>query len=209
MKKRVGEVFKSSILGQELETVEWTSGCGKDNRRCQRCALYYTCKIKEDIEARREDVGHCSRSSRLDGKVVYFRVVGKEEPERNYRTSQRKPGDKLFSKMLGSWLEVKGDRRSGRCDHCAYHEVCMGAGLSLHKLRNLEAGNCAKKFRDDDTAVYFVKTEKVYDVAEEVYDVLREFESDMDLTPEEIKSYQQALLDTIYVEKNAKDIHGK
>ena len=209
MKKKVGEIFRSSILGQELETVEWTSSCGRDNRRCQRCALYYTCKIKEDIEARREDVGHCSRGSRLDGKVVYFRVVGKKEPERDYRTSQRKPGDKFFSKMLGSWLEVKGDIRSGRCDHCAYHEVCMGTGLSLHKLRNLEAGNCAKKFRDDDTAVYFVKTEKVYDVAEEVYDVLREFEFDMDLTPEEIKSYQQALLDTIYVEKNVKDIHGE
>jgi hypothetical protein len=203
MKKKVGEVFRSTILGQDLETVEWTSSCGKDNRRCQKCALYYTCKIKEDIEGRRKDVGHCSRASRLDGKVVYFRVVGKEEPERN---RQRKPGDKLFSKILGSWLEVKEARISGRCDHCAYHEVCMGVGLSLHKLRNLEAGNCAKRFRDDDTAVYFVKKEKVYDVGEDVYDVLREFESDMDLTPEEIKSYQQALLDTIYVEKN---IHGK
>lgn len=206
MKKKVGEVFRSSILGQEVETVEW---CGKDNRRCQRCALYYTCKIKEDIEGRRKDVGHCSRSSRLDGKVVYFRVIGKKEPERDYRTTQRKPGDKLFSKILGSWLEVKGDIKSGRCDHCAYRDVCMGTGLSLHKLRNLEAGNCARQFRDDDTAVYFVKTEKVYDVAEEVYDVLREFEYDMDLTPEEIKSYQRALLDTIYAEKNVKDIHGK
>ena len=209
MKKRVGEVFRSTILGQELETVEWTSSCGKDNRRCQRCALYYTCKIKEDIEGRRKDVGHCSSGSRIDGKAVYFRVVGKEEPERNYRTSQRKPGDKLFSKMLGSWLEVKEDMRSGRCDHCAYHEVCMGASLSLHKLRNIETGNCSKRFRDDDTAVYFVKTEEAYDVTEEVYDVLREFEVDTDLTPEEIKSYQQALLDAIYVEKNAKDIHGK
>ena len=51
--------------------------------------------------------------------------------------------------------------------------------------------------------------EKKYEIKKEVYEVLVEFEYNEEMMSEERLSYQHALLDVIYLEKNAKDIHGK
>ena len=194
-----GDIFVSSILGAEIETVEWKiTSKKKDNERCLACALYETCKIKEDIEERRKDVGSCSRGSRGEG-VVYFKFTEESKNiSKEKRVKQRKAGDKFFSKILGGILEVKDDIKGGRCDSCAYHDVCAG----LNKLRNLESGNCSRGFRGDDKPIYFRKIENKYEVGEEVYELLKEFENDGNLSPEEIKGYQQALLDAVYLEKN-------
>ena len=197
-----GDIFVSSILGAEVETVEWKTSKKKDNERCLVCALYETCKIKEDIEERRKDVGSCSRGSRSEG-VVYFKFTEESKNVvKEKRVKQRKAGDKFFSRILGGILEVKDDRKGGRCDFCAYHGVCMGDSRDLHKLRNLESGNCSRGFRGDDKPVYFKKIENKYEVGEDIYKLLEEFEKDENLSPEEIKGYQQALLDAVYLEKN-------
>jgi hypothetical protein len=192
-----GDIFKSSILGEEIETVEWTLTDRKDNKRCHVCVLYNECRMKERIEERRKDVGSCSWSSRGDGLSVYFKYANKSETIAPEAPPERNPGDKFFSKLLGCTIEVKGDKVRGRCLSCAYENICE----KLSTLRNFETGNCSEIFRDDSSPVYFVKIEEKYKLDKEVYNLLIDLYSsalEENIKPEECRSLQLALLDVEY-----------
>ena len=192
-----GDIFKSSILDKEIETVEWTLKDKKESKRCHVCVLYNECRVKERIEERRRDVGSCSRSSREDGLSIYFKYANKSETIAPEAPSERKPGDKFFSKLLGCTIEVKGDKVRRRCLSCAYENICG----RLSSLRNFETGNCSLTYRDDNSPIYFVKIDEKYKLDEEIYDLLIDLYSSVleeDIKPEECRSLQLAILDIEY-----------
>lgn len=197
-----GDVFVSSILGKEIETVEWTEQ--KDGQRCHNCALHYNCKIKENIAGRRKDVGHCGKQSRSTGMSVYFKLTKKSKArEVGEKIRQRNTGDRFFSKILGGVLEVRGFTGSGRCTCCVYNRFCGPRTTTiLFKLRNLESGVCSHHFRTDNKSVYFDLVEEKYNVEEDIYKLLVELEYDEGLDPEERLWYQQTLLNATYVKNN-------
>ena len=121
-------------------------------------------------------------------------------PIKQARLSQRRHGAKFISKLLGKELVVVEHDGPGRCNHCAYKSVCIDEDRKFYSLRQTEAGHCSSKSRRDDKNVFFREIKKLYTPDKEVYKDLEDIQNS-DLSIEEKKLYQLAILDAMYESK--------
>lgn len=121
-------------------------------------------------------------------------------PIKQVRLSQRRPGVTFISKLLGKELVVVEHDGPGRCNHCAYKSVCIDEDRKFYPLRQTEAGHCSSKSRRDEKNVSFEETKKLYTPDKEVYKDLEDIQNS-DLSIEEKKLYQLAILDAMYESK--------
>ena len=121
-------------------------------------------------------------------------------PIKQVRLSQRRHGVKFISKLLGKELVVVEHDGPGRCNHCAYKSVCIDEDRKFYPLRQIEAGHCSSKSRRDEKNVSFEETKKLYTPDKEVYKDLEDIQNS-DLSIEEKKLYQLAILDAMYESK--------
>ena len=121
-------------------------------------------------------------------------------PIKQVRLSQRRPGVTFISKLLGKELVVVKHDGPGRCNHCAYKSVCIDEDRKFYPLRQMEAGHCSAKSRRDEKNVSFEETKKLYTPDKEVYKDLGDIQNS-DLSIEEKKLYQLAILDAMYESK--------
>jgi hypothetical protein len=121
-------------------------------------------------------------------------------PIKQFRLSQRRPGVKFISKLLGKELVVVEHDGPGRCNHCAYKSVCIDEDRKFYPLRQTEAGHCSSKSRRDDKNVSFREIKKLYTPDKEVYEDLEDIQNS-DLSIKEKILYQLAILDAMYESK--------
>lgn len=121
-------------------------------------------------------------------------------PIKQVRLSQRRPGATFISKLLGKELVVVEHDEPGRCNHCAYKSVCIDEDRKFYPLRQTEAGHCSSKSRRDKKNVFFREIKKLYTPDKEVYKDLEDIQNS-DLSIEEKKLYQLAILDAMYGSK--------
>ena len=121
-------------------------------------------------------------------------------PIKQVRLSQRRHGVKFISKLLGKELVVVEHDGPGRCNHCAYKSVCIDEDRKFYSLRQTEAGHCSSKSRRDEKNVFFREIKKLYTPDKEVYKDLEDIQNS-DLSIEEKKLYQLAILDAMYESK--------
>lgn len=73
MERKIGEIYLSKLLGAEIEVCEYELRHGV-GERCQECAYLNHCNNTRFFEYRRREAGSCSKDSRSDKKVVYFKL---------------------------------------------------------------------------------------------------------------------------------------
>ena len=73
MERKIGEIYLSKLFGAEIEVCEYESR-HKVGERCQECAYLDHCNNTGFFEYRRREAGSCSKNSRNDKKVVYFKL---------------------------------------------------------------------------------------------------------------------------------------
>lgn len=129
-----------------------------------------------------------------------FEDLSLGRPIKQFRLSQRRPGSKFISKLLGKELVVVEHDGPGRCNHCAYKSVCIDEDRKFYPIRQIEAGHCSSKSRRDEKIVSFEETKKLYTPDKEVYKDLEDIQNS-DLSIEEKKLYQLAILDAMYESK--------
>ncbi len=147
-----------------------------------------------------DDINRGSEKERYGEVRKMLEDISLGRPIKQVRLSQRRPGSKFISKLLGKELMVVEHDGPGRCNHCAYKSVCIDEDRKFYPLRQTEAGHCSSKSRRDNKNVFFEETKKLYTPDKEVYKDLEDIQ-DSDLSIEEKKFYQLAILDAMYESK--------
>lgn len=155
---------------------------------------------KEIINDILSDINRGSEKERREEVWKIFEDISLGRPIKQVRLSQRRPGVKFISKLLGKELVVVEHDGPGRCNHCAYKSVCIDEDRKFYPLRQTEAGHCSSKSRRDEKNVSFEETKKLYTPDKEVYKDLEDIQNS-DLSIEEKKLYQLAILDAMYESK--------
>jgi len=73
VERKIGEIYLSKLLGAEIEVCEYESR-HKVGERCQECAYLGHCNNTGFFRYRKEEAGSCSKDSRSDKKIVYFKL---------------------------------------------------------------------------------------------------------------------------------------
>lgn len=97
MERKIGEIYLSKLLGAEIEVCEYELRHGV-GERCQECAYLNHCNNTRFFEYRRIEAGSCSKNSRNDKKVVYFKL---KEKIYNIPESIQKKIAETFNLSLG------------------------------------------------------------------------------------------------------------
>jgi len=97
VERKIGEIYLSKLLGAEIEVCEYESR-HKVGERCQECAYLNHCNNTGFFEYRRKEAGSCSKDSRSDKKIVYFKL---KEQIYNIPESIQKKIAKTFNLSTG------------------------------------------------------------------------------------------------------------
>lgn len=97
MERKIGEIYLSKLFVAEIEVCEYESR-HKVGERCQECAYLDHCNNTRFFEYRRIEAGSCSKNSRNDKKVVYFKL---KEKIYNIPESIQKKIAETFNLSLG------------------------------------------------------------------------------------------------------------
>ena len=73
VERKIGEIYLSKLLGAEIKVCEYKLK-HRVGERCQECAYLDHCNNTGFFEYRRKEAGSCSKDSRSDKKVVYFKL---------------------------------------------------------------------------------------------------------------------------------------
>lgn len=227
----IGTLIDSKLLGKRLEVVESTkkqkckicafygmcngipdygnlrreevghcvSTSRKDGKYVSFLAKETLYPISDDDKDIIDDfLNHHTKSINEVWKMLEDISLG--HPIKQVRPSQRRPGVRFISKLLGKELVVVEHDGPGRCNHCAYKSVCIDEDRKFYLLRQTEAGHCSSRSRREKKSVFFEETKKLYTPDKEVYKDLEDIQNS-DLSIEEKKLYQLAILDAMYESK--------
>lgn len=227
----IGTLIDSKILGKRLEVVESTkkqkckicafygmcngkpdygnlrrqevghclSTSRKDGKYVSFLAKETLYEISDEDKDTIDDF-LCNHHGSMKGIWKMLEDLSLGRPIKQVRLSQRRPGVKFISKLLGKELVVVEHDGPGRCNHCAYKSVCIDEDRKFYPLRQTEAGHCSSKSRRDEKSVFFEETKKLYTPDKEAYKDLEDIQNS-DLSIEEKKLYQLAILDAMYESK--------